>query len=155
MSLPVRLDIVEPGDRAALVCIDQEELLDQVLRQIDTMGFRVHTATPGEDLLVKLHGHPYDLAVTWQFFGGRSVEENSLILESAELPMQVRRRQFFVLIGPDMDTGNELLAFRHSVNLVVHPNDIRNLPLLVKNGVARLGQRYSRFEDVAASANLG
>jgi hypothetical protein len=149
-----RLDIIEPGDRAALICIDQEDLADLVIRHLDQMGYRIHTAMTGEDLTGKLHGHAYDVVVTWQYLGGRNPDDNQVLIEASDIPMNVRRRQFFVLIGPDMDTANDVLAFRFSVDLVVHMNDARNFQTALRNGITRHAQRYSRFDDVVNSANL-
>lgn len=143
-----RLDIIEPGDRAALVCIDQADLCAIIVRQLDLAGYKIHTASPGDDLLVKMHGHSYEVVVTWEHLAGRTAEDNPVIIEAANHSMGLRRRQFYVLLGPNLDTGSEMLAFRHSVDLVVHVNDARNLQTLLRHGLARHAQRYSRYTEV-------
>ena len=69
-----RFEIFEPGDKTALVCMDVPEMERIVVSQIRELGYKVHTGFSADDILFKVHAHPYDVLIIAENFGGMSIE---------------------------------------------------------------------------------
>ena len=47
-----RLDVFEPGDKTALVCLDVPEVQRIVVDQLTALGFKIHTGLYVDDALL-------------------------------------------------------------------------------------------------------
>jgi len=61
--------------------------------------------------------------------------------------MSIRRKIFFVLLGDQFKTMDNMRAFGASANLVVNPRDLPDLTLILKKAINDNNQFYKVFMD--------
>lgn len=148
-----RLDVFDPGDKTALICIDVPEMERIVVQQLREMEYKVHTGFSLEDLLFKMRAHSYDVLVVAEHFGAMNLDTNELLAEATNAPAAQRHRQLVVLTGASLRTGDELQAFQHSVDVVVNLGDVINLRPVLRRAVQRAQEFYGRYFEVLAAAD--
>lgn len=134
--------------------MDVPEMERIVVSQIRELGYKVHTGFSADDILFKVHAHPYDVLIIAENFGGMSIETNSVLAEIVHSPPAQRHRQFITLIGASVKTADQMQAFQHSVDLVVNLTDIMNLRLVVRRGVNLTQEFYSRYLDALTAVDV-
>lgn len=148
MEIVTRLDIFEPGDRTAIVCIDVPEMQRIVVEQLTELGYKLHTGFSTDDIILKLRAQNYDLIIIAENFGASTVDTNPLLLEAVNAPASQRQKQFLVVVGASFTTNDEMQAFKQSVDLVVSLEDFVHLRPLLRRGVSRAQEFYSPLHDV-------
>ena len=147
-----RLDLFEPGDQTALVCLDVPEVQRIVVDQLTALGYKIHTGFFVEDILLKLRTHIYDVVIVAEHFNAADIETNPILAEAVHTPAEQRRRQFVAVIGSSFVTNDELEAFRHSVDLVVALADVVNMRPVLRRGLRRTQEFYAPFHEAAKAA---
>ena len=147
-----RLDLFEPGDQTALVCLDVPEVQRIVVDQLTALGYKIHTGLFTEDILLKLRTHIYDVVVVAEHFNASDIETNPILAEAVHTPAEQRRRQFIAVIGSSFVTNDEMEAFQHSVDLVVGLVDVVNLRPVLRRGLRRTQEFYAPFHEAAKAA---
>jgi len=142
-----RLDLFEPGDLTAIVCVDVPEVQRIVVDQLTSLNYKIHTGLFLEDILLKLRAHSYDVVVISEHFNASDIANNPIISAAIAAPAEQRRRQVLVAIGSTLVTNDELQAFQHSVDLVVNLADVVNLRPVLRRGVARMNEFYTPFRE--------
>lgn len=148
-----RLDVFEPGDKTALVCMDVPEMERLVIEQLGSLGYKVHTGISVEDLIFKMRAHPYDVLVVAENFAASTLDRNPLLHEAIHSPAPQRHHQMIVLIGASLRTSDEMQAFRHSVDLVVGLADITNLRPVIRRAAQRQQEFYGRYFEALIAAD--
>ena len=147
-----RLDLFEPGDQTALVCLDVPEVQRIVVDQLTALGYKIHTGLFTEDILLKLRTHIYDVVVVAEHFNASDIKTNPILAEAVHTPAEQRRRQFIAVIGSSFVTNDEMEAFQHSVDLVVGLVDVVNLRPVLRRGLRRTQEFYTPFHEAAKAA---
>ena len=147
-----RLDLFEPGDQTALVCLDVPEVQRIVVDQLTALGYKIHTGLFVEDILLKLRAHVYDVVVAAEHFNAADIETNPIIAEMLRVPPEQRRRQLVAVIGSSFVTNDELEAFQHSVDLVVGLIDVVNMRPVLRRGLRRIQEFYAPFHEAEKAA---
>ena len=142
-----RLDLFEPGDLTALVCVDVPEVQRIVVDQLTALNYKIHTGLFLEDILLKMRAHVYDVLVIAEHFNASDMSTNPIIASAIAAPSQERRRQFLVAVGSTLATNDEMQAFQYSVDLVVGLSDVVNLRPVLRRGVMRMGEFYAPFRE--------
>lgn len=148
MEFQSRLDLFEPGDLTAIVCVDVPEVQRIVVDQLTSLSYRIHTGLFLEDILLKLRAHAYDVVVISEHFNASDILSNPIIAAAVAAPAEQRRKQFVVAVGSTLVTNDELQAFQYSVDLVVNLADVVNLRPVLRRGVARMNEFYTPFREV-------
>lgn len=148
MEIANRLDVFEPGDQTALVCIDVPEPQRLVVDQLNALGYKLHTGLFAEDILLKMRTHTYDVVLISEHFNATDAETNPLLAEATRISALQRRRQVVVLIGPGFKTNDDLQAFQHSVDVVINLADIVNLRPVLRRAVLSKQEFYAPFNEV-------
>lgn len=151
MDFQSRLDLFEPGDQTALVCVDVPEVQRIVVDQLTALNYKIHTGLFVEDILLKLRAHVYDVVVISEHFNASDMSSNPIIAAAVAAPAEQRRKQFIVAIGSTLSTNDEMHAFQHSVDLVVNLADVVNLRPVLRRGVMRSNEFYAPFRDALQS----
>ena len=73
-----RIDLFEPGDTTALVCVDTPEVQRLVVDNLTELGCKIHTGLFAEDIMVKLQTHAYDVVVVSEHFNGSDLQTNPI-----------------------------------------------------------------------------
>jgi hypothetical protein len=143
---------LESEGKSALVCVDDPDLLGEVVGQLSEIGFRACTGISVEDLLYKMQVDAYDVVVIQENLGDSTITSNPLLAETLRLTAPQRHSQVVILIGPSLKTGDESQAFQLSVDQVISQRDVANLKLLVRRALTRAQEFYGRYlEAIAAS----
>ena len=142
-----RLDLFEPGDQTALVCVDVPEVQRIVVDQLTSLNYKIHTGLFLEDILLKMRAHVYDVVVMSEHFNATDIASNPIIAAAIAAPSEQRRRQFLVAVGSTLATNDEMQAFQYSVDLVVGLSDVVNLRPVLRRGVMRMGEFYAPFRE--------
>jgi hypothetical protein len=154
LQFQTRLDIFEPGDQTALVCIDVPDVQRAAVDQLSALNFKIHTGMFLEDIILKMRAHTYDVVVVSEHFSGSEMGTNPVVLAAIAAPHEQRRRQFLVAVGAALATNDEMQAFQYSVDLVVSHADVANLRPLLRRGVARMNEFYTPFREVLKTEGL-
>lgn len=154
MDFQSRLDVFEPGDLTALVCVDVPEVQRIVVDQLTSLNYKIHTGLFLEDILLKMRAHVYDVVVISEHFNASDMASNPLVAAAVAAPSEQRRRQFLVAIGSSLTTNDEMQAFQFSVDLVVSLADVINLRPVLRRGVLRMTEFYAPFRDALKSDGL-
>ena len=149
-----RIDLFEPGDKTALVCMDVPEVQRLVVENLTEIDYKIHTGLFLEDILLKLQTHTYDVVVVAEHFGASTRENNPLLEASQALPNHQRRAQMFILVGSGVHTDSEMEAWAASVDLVVSLADVPNLKHVVRRAVLRRDSFYKPLIEAYASKGL-
>ena len=80
-----RLDLFEPGDQTALVCLDVPEVQRIVVDQLTALGYKIHTGLFVEDIQLKLRTHVYDVVVVAEHFNAADIETNAIQIGRAHV----------------------------------------------------------------------
>ena len=147
MDFQSRLDLFEPGDLTAIVCVDVPEVQRIVVDQLTALNYKIHTGLFLEDILLKLRAHIYDVVVISEHFNASDLASNPVVAAAIAAPSESRRRQFLVAVGSSFTTNDELQAFQYSVDLVVNLADVVNLRPVLRRGVARQAEFYAPFRE--------
>jgi hypothetical protein len=151
MEFQSRLDLFEPGDLTALVCVDVPEVQRIVVDQLTTMNYKIHTGLFLEDILLKLRAHTYDVVIISEHFNASDISTNPIVALAIAAPAEQRRRQFLVAVGSTLITNDEMQAFQHSVDLVVNLADVVNLRPVLRRGVVRMSEFYAPFRGALSA----
>jgi len=149
-----RLDLFEPGDQTALVCVDVPEVQRIVVDQLTTLNYKIHTGLFLDDILLKMRTHAYDVIVISEHFNASDMMSNPLVQAAVAAPSEQRRAQFLVAVGSTLTTNDEMQAFQYSVDLVVNLSDIVNLRPVLRRGVMRMNEFYTPFREAVKIEGL-
>jgi len=147
-----RLDVFEPGDKTALVCLDVPEVQRIVVDQLTALGFKIHTGLYVDDALLKLRTHAYDVLVVSEHFNASDLDTNPIIAEMQLIAPEQRRNQLVVVLGASFVTNDGMQAFDYSVDLVVAVPDVVNLTPVLRRGLARCRDFYAPWTEALRSA---
>lgn len=147
-----RLDVFEPGDKTALVCLDVPEVQRIVVDQLTALGFKIHTGLYVDDALLKVRTHAYDVLVVSEHFNASDIDTNPIIAETLLTGPEQRRKQLVVVLGASFVTNDGMQAFDHSVDLVVALPDVVNLTPVLRRGLARCRDFYAPWNEALRAA---
>jgi hypothetical protein len=145
-----RIDLFEPGDKTALVCVDVPDVQRLVVENLSELEFKIHTGLYTDDVLLKLQSHLYDVVIVSEHFNDSSIETNPVLSAAVEMPPGQRRKQLWVLVGASVHTDSEMEAWGHSVDLVVSLADVPNLKHVLRRALQRTKTFYEPFATVMA-----
>ena len=150
-----RNDLIEHGDLACLVAVDDPAIQPSVIEQLAQLGFGIHTVLSSEEFSAKFRSNPYDVIIISEKFSNSGLESNPALADIAVVPLTQRRELFVVLIGPNMTSRSEMQAFMHSVDLAVNDVDAANLKTIVGRGIVRQEEFYAAFNSVLKAVRAG
>ena len=149
-----RIDLFEPGDTTALICVDVPEVQRLVVENLTELGCKIHTGLFIEDIMVKLQTHAYDVVIIAEHFGDSNLESNPILNTTLDIAPNQRRRQIIVLIGSSVHTDSDMEAWAHSVDLVVNLADVPNIKHVLRRCMQRCRSFYTPYTEALIAANL-
>lgn len=153
MHFESRFDLIDEGDRTALVCVDESETQRSIVEQLDAQGYKIHTGIFAEDVALKISAQHYDVLVISDSFGDSDLESNPVISEIRRMPARDRRATFVVVLGPDFLTNNGMEAFRHSVDMVCAISDVISFGPVLRRALDRHEGFYRQFKKCVEMAS--
>lgn len=149
-----RIDLFEPGDTTALVCVDVPEVQRLVVDNLTELGCKIHTGLFVEDISVKLQTHAYDVIVIAEHFSDSNLKNNPILQATLEISPTQRRRQILVLVGSSVHTDSDMEAWANSVDLVVNLADVPNIKHVLRRCMQRSRTFYTPYSEALIAANL-
>lgn len=149
-----RIDLFEPGDKTALVCVDVPEVQRIAVENLSELEYKIHTGLFVEDILLKIQSHTYDVVVISEHFNASTIATNPILLSLSDIPPNQRRRQLMVLVGSSVHTDSDMEAWAISVDLVVSLADVPNLKHVLRRATQRTRSFYDPYIEALQSAGL-
>ena len=139
-----------------LVIYDESDHLALVLDEtnktawndaLEERGFKVQYAKSPDHAVHKMKFTQYHLVALHQNFAEIPFQKNPVYRTLVEMEMTTRRNIFFVLIGPQFKTLNNMEGYAHSVNLVINEKDLDKLPQILKKSMTEFEAMYKVFKE--------
>ena len=141
------LDFLEGGIRLALILANDDSSTVDINFTLDELSYKCISPSSIPEAMDKLLLHHFDLIILSDGFDGKDFENNPINKYLNSLSMSIRRKIFFVLLGEQFKTMDEMMAFGASANLVVNPRDLPDLTLIIKKAINDNNQFYKVFMD--------
>jgi zinc-ribbon domain len=141
---------LQPGQSAALLCVNRGEVRDQLKVMLEGMDYVVNMPAAANNALQRLRFNQYHVIVLDDDFEGKSPHSIAVFL--AGLNMYIRRQMFIVLIGQRFKTADHLQAFMESANLIIHPDDLPQLATFLTQGMRDHERFYKVFTECLLEA---
>lgn len=133
--MALELEILEPGDRPALLGISSPDVRDYAEGVFEQMGYKVHTAGTHDEFIERFGRVQYEIVFLEDAFGQVAAAENKALTTLQSMPMNLRRHSTVMLFSDSLETLNPMQAFQHSVHAVVNRVDLDKLLLVVQQVV--------------------
>lgn len=135
-----------PGveEKGALLCILPESHLKTVSEILLKEGYNISFASLPHDAIKKLQTGYFQVVIIEESF---IKNDDSLTTYLENMPMDLRRKIVLILIGRELITGDRLLAYLRSANLVVNIEDIDSLGKLLNGALEDHKRLYRTFGD--------
>ena len=139
------LQIYDENDRLALLLDDKNRSL--WVDALEESGFKVQFAKSPEHAVHKMKFTHFHFVVLHENYGETPIEQNPIYKLLLEMPMTIRRKIFFAIIGGKFKSLNNMEAFAHSVNLVINEKDTDKLSQILKKSIADHENFYKVFRE--------
>ncbi|MBT8357282.1 MAG: hypothetical protein HKO79_13755 [Desulfobacterales bacterium] len=140
-------DFVEEEGSTALVCEQNPDIKNKIVKTLDLMEYHITVAESGRDALKKMRYHTYDLIVLNETFNSDGLDSNMVMLYLERLPMAIRRNTFVILISNKFRTLDRMLAFRYSVHIIINSKNIDDFGKIVSRGLTDNELFYQIFME--------
>jgi len=141
-------DYIRAGMKAALLCEHDEKVKKKIRQVLEHMDYHVVEPATARLALKYMRFHVYDLLVLNETFEAASAESNYVLQYLSQVPMDVRRNIFVVLVGSGLKTMDNMTAFNKSVNLVLNVQEIGDMESLLQGALAEHEEFYQVFKDL-------
>ncbi|MCA1814812.1 MAG: zinc-ribbon domain-containing protein [Acidobacteria bacterium] len=139
--------------RRALICASNEHRF-AVARVLVESGYEVFVAEDTTQAIERMREDKMDIVVLDPSFD--AVEQGAAFIrrEISALRPAARRRFFFVVMSPEMRSGDAHLAFVNHANLALNPADVEELPALLDRAVRDFNELYRDLNKVLQVADF-
>jgi len=141
------LNSYEDGVKLALVMNNDEQQTKKIKEALAELGYRYVPGNNTQEAVGKMRFHRFDLIILSDYFDNVPLEENHILNYLNHLSMFVRREIFVALIGENLRTMDNMMAFAMSANLVFSLNDLDKLSIILKRAVSDNEKFYKVFFD--------
>lgn len=147
--LQIRIDPLEHGDLAALVCLDDPGLQALVIEHLTQLHFGIHTAATPEEVLYRLHTRTYEVLVTGESFAQGNIESHAVLDIIGKLRLSDRRGIYVVVIGEQLQSNSSMEAFIYSVDLTLNTVDMADFKGIVGRGIVAQEEFSAAFKAIS------
>lgn len=146
------LDFFDEDAKLALVMPKDAGQAEAIKVAVEKLGYKYIASSNTREAMGRLRFHQFDMILLSEGFDNQGLEGNPIINYLNHIPISIRRKSFFVLIGDQFKTMDDMMAFAMSVNIVINPNDIRKATAILKKGLADFQKFYKVFMDTLVEA---
>ncbi|HHP7234498.1 MAG TPA: zinc-ribbon domain-containing protein [Desulfobacterales bacterium] len=140
-------DFIEEEGQTALVCESDATALKKIVSTLNLLEYHVTVSDSGRDALKKMRYHQYDLVVVNESFFCDGPDANMVLLYLERLNMSTRRNIYVVMISSKYRTMDQMMAFRHSVNMIVNTKNIDDIGKIIQRGLTDNDFFYRVFKE--------
>lgn len=148
-------DQIGVASKPALVCHSGAQEKETLKTSLTELDYRVEFATTADEALGKMPTTQYEVIVLDEAFDGSTLENNTLLKAIQEMLMVTRRSIFVALLGSQFTTGDHMMAFAKSVNVVINPNDMGNISTIMKHSIAEDKKFFRTLIECFHEAGMG
>jgi predicted Zn finger-like uncharacterized protein len=141
------LEFYQEGLKLALVLGNETHETEALRRAVEDLGYRYLLGQNSRDAMGKMRLHKFDLVILSDQFDGIELEQSPVLLYMNNLPMSIRRRIFFTLVGDTFKTMDPMAAFGMSANLVINRGDFSKLKAVLSGAISDNEKFYKVFTD--------
>ena len=142
------LDYYKEGVKLCLLAFNEKELVNKLKHAAEGLGYKCVVAANTANALSRLRQHRFDLVLLSDRFDGIDLDQSPVLEFLNNLPMSVRRRIFFGLLGKDFRTMDRMTAFAWSANMVFSENDVDEMPSVLDHAISDHERFYRVFFEV-------
>lgn len=140
-------DFIEEEGNTALACESDPAMLKKIVDTLNLLEYHVTVSESGRDALKKMRYHQYDLVVINEAFHCTGPDTNMVLLYLERLNMSARRDIYVTMISSQYRTMDQMMAFRHSVNLIVNSKNVDDIGKIIQRGLTDHDFFYRVFKD--------
>jgi len=140
-------DFKEEGVETALVCEHDPGVKQRIRAVLELTDYHVREAESAREALNYMRFYVFDLVVLNEKFDEADPGSNHVLKYLRDLPMQIRRNIFVVLLGDSFRTMDNMMAFNKSVNLVVNLKNIDYIENILSRYLAKREELYRVFKE--------
>ncbi len=129
-------EFLEEGVETALICEPDEAIIEKIRSALENMNYNITEAPSTRDALKYMRFHTFDLVVLNETFDGGDPGSNYVLNYLGQIPMITRRHVYVVLVGSSNRTGDNMIAFNKSVNLILHHDNLDDFEIILKQSLA-------------------
>ena len=137
----------ERGRPSALVCVNVPAERQQVVTILKRIGYAPHASKDSGEGIARLRLSACAVVVLSGGFEPPGQDGPSIRAYLAEMGMIRRRTIHVVLIDPGLASNDQRVAFAHSVDLVLHPNDLPQFEEALGRSKAETEIRYRVLKE--------
>jgi predicted Zn finger-like uncharacterized protein len=130
--------------RRALVCAAEEHRFS-VARVLVEGGFEVFVAEDTTQAIERMREDQMDIVLLDPKFDEQEQGAAFIRREISALRPAARRKLFFVVMTPEVRSGDAHQAFVSHANLAISPADVEELPALLERSVREFNELYRDF----------
>jgi len=148
-------DFVEEEGKTALVCESDPEIRKKIVEDLGFLEYHITAAETSRDALKKMRYHVYDLVVVNEIFDTTSPDSNGVLIYLERLNMDTRRNIFVTMMSKKFRTMDNMMAFRYSVNIIIHIKKIDQFANILNSGIAANELFYGIYKETLKAAGRG
>ena len=148
-------DQFEEESKPALVCHSGEQEKETLKSALTEIGYHVEFAATADEALGKMPTAQYEVIVLDEAFDGSTHENNTLLKALQEMLMATRRTIFVALLGSQFTTGDHMMAFAKSVNVVINPSDMGHISTTLKHSITENKEFFRTLIECFHEAGMG
>lgn len=137
----------ERGRPRALVCVNVPAERQQVVTILKRIGYAPHASKDSGEGIGRLRLSAYAVVVLSGGFDPPGQDGPSIRACLADMGMIRRRTIHVVLIDPSLASNDQRVAFAHSVDLVLHPNELPQFEEALGRSKAETEIRYRVLKE--------
>ena len=146
------LGFYEEGVKLALVTANEQQQAERLKQAVDGLGYRFVWAKNTREAIGKMRLHHFDLVILNDGFDGIALKQSPVLQFLNHLSMSLRRQIFLALIGDNLKTMDNMMAFAMSANLVVNKKDLDKLTAIMKKAILDHERFYKVYMDSLVEA---
>ena len=143
---------VHDEPRPALICVEDEQRRASVVSSLEELGYQVQVAADAEVAIEAIRKSGCRVIVIDEAYDAAAPADLSVMKTLNTMSISARRYIFVAMIGEDVKTLDNAIAFSRSVNAVVHVSDLGGLAPILRRAVADNDAFYRAFREVLQAA---
>jgi hypothetical protein len=141
------MNVKEREQPCALVCVNVPSEHQQVVDVLKRIGYAPHSSSDSGDAVGWLRIEACAVVVLRAGFDPPGSDGPSIQDYLAGMGMTRRRNLHVVLVDPGLTSNDPRTAFAHSVDLVLHPNDLPHFEEALERSKAETEIRYRVLKE--------
>lgn len=131
--------------RLVMIMMGDSQERETVANNFREMGYHPEFVNSAEDGIERMRFVKFAAITLHSSFEEGKMADSLFHAHMQQLPMNIRRYIYYVLIGPEFHTLYDLEALSCSVNVVVNDNDIKHISTILKKGLHEYDDLFGTY----------